>query len=333
MKLKKAEKQIVPARDFNDIKIFRSEGMLVKTSKHVQTIESEKEWYRRLPKELEFIHPRIFDIEHTGSLTMEYLDYPTAHQLYMEGKTSAAEWIKVFASTKRIMDSLSQKALCKDIYPEESRSLLRSMYIEKTEKRLSELANDSIFRPIYLYDVEINGKRYISVGEMINTIQRAVWWAVQPIKKAPIIHGDLHLGNMLVSSGGENVKLIDPRGSFGKYTLNGDVRYDIAKLMHSIEGGYDLIVEDSFALRYDVQRRSIRYSFSKGGRNRKAEFAFAEVFGKDISEDRRSLTMIEALLFFSMIPLHTESKKRQLVMLSRGYELAEKALGSINVRA
>lgn len=333
MKAKKSEAGIVEPREFNRIMVYPVSGTLVKESDHEETLEAEKEWYRQLPKELAFIHPRIFGLDMPGNILMEYLDYPTAHELYMSKSASAAEWLHIFETTFCIMETLASEGYTIDVDMFESSEMIKSMYVEKTEKRLNQLAQNPLFRPMYLYDVEINGKRYISIAEMIETVSRHAGSDIGQIRKAPIIHGDLHLGNMLVSSHGDTVKLIDPRGQFGKHVLHGDSRYDTAKLMHSIEGGYDLMIEDAFVVRHDPEKRRIRYRFNRRSRNRTAEWAFAQVYGETISKERKALTIIEALLFLSMIPLHTESQMRQLVMLARGYELMEKALGSAYVRA
>lgn len=338
MKTKRNKGGIVEPRSFNEIKVYPTSGTLYKKSENAEALEAEKSWYRELPPELQFIHPRIFALEQPGSIIMEYLDYPTAHELYMGGATdtpSAIEWLRIFEATKVTTDTLAGESYTIDIDPVESHELIKTMYIEKTEKRLNELAENRLFKAMYLFDVEINGKRYISISEMIDTIKRHAWMELGNIDRAPIIHGDLHLGNMLVHSSGNGVKLIDPRGKFGSHVLHGDARYDTAKLMHSIEGKYDLIIEDEFESTIDLEERSIRYSFDRKWRRRSRaiEWAFAQVYGEKISEDRRALTIIEALLFLSMIPLHTESAPRQFVMLARGYELMEKAMGSAYVSA
>ena len=46
----------------------------------------------------------------------------------------------------------------------------------------------------------------------------------------------------------ETLKILDPRGNFGIDGVYGDIRYDIAKLMHSIIGRYDFIINDLFAI-------------------------------------------------------------------------------------
>ncbi|MFK3979406.1 phosphotransferase [Micromonospora sp. NPDC050397] len=46
-----------------------------------------------------------------------------------------------------------------------------------------------------------------------------------------VLHGDLHLGNILVDRGGRTFYLVDPRGGWGTQ-LTFDPAYDIAKLLH-----------------------------------------------------------------------------------------------------
>jgi hypothetical protein len=50
-----------------------------------------------------------------------------------------------------------------------------------------------------------------------------------------LIHGDIHLGNILIDSS-KNIYFIDPRGYFGKTKLYGLKEYDYAKLMFGISG-------------------------------------------------------------------------------------------------
>ncbi len=48
---------------------------------------------------------------------------------------------------------------------------------------------------------------------------------------------------------------------------------------------------------------------------------FTTVFEKEIGGDLRKIELIEALLFLSMIPLHGENLKHQMVMLATGLDI------------
>lgn len=112
------------------------------------------------------------------------------------------------------------------------------------------------------------------------------------------------------------IRLIDPRGSFGVKGIYGDPRYDIAKLRHSVAGMYDFIVADMFEVK----------------KNNDAEFE-AEAFGWqglepiiadfDLQIEKagyniQHIKLIEGLLFISMLPLHSDYPKRQLMMFLTG---------------
>ena len=47
---------------------------------------------------------------------------------------------------------------------------------------------------------------------------------------------------------GISIKLIDPRGKFGKYFNKGDIYYDLAKIRHSLNGGYEYLIYDKFKI-------------------------------------------------------------------------------------
>ena len=69
-----------------------------------------------------------------------------------------------------------------------------------------------------------------------------------------LIHGDFHFGNILFDFGSGHVKLIDPRGEFGKsgnadsIGCYGDAHYDLAKFLHGFHGGYAHLSGDMFEL-------------------------------------------------------------------------------------
>jgi len=63
------------------------------------------------------------------------------------------------------------------------------------------------------------------------------------------MHGDLCFCNILYDINSQAIKLLDPKGSFGKIGIYGDIKYDIAKLKHYVHGKYDFIINDLFHLK------------------------------------------------------------------------------------
>jgi streptomycin 6-kinase len=113
-----------------------------------------------------------------------------------------------------------------------------------------------------------------------------------------LIHGDLVFSNIILTYE-NNYKFIDPRGKLGEnLTLEGDIQYDLAKILQSLYG-YDFI----------ILKRSIDYTYLKKLR---------EVFNnwvknnfKDV--DTYFLKILCLSLFFTLIPLHDEENYRKFL--------------------
>ena len=104
------------------------------------------------------------------------------------------------------------------------------------------------------------------------------------ITKYNLIHGDTHLGNILLSN--TNLYFIDPRGYFGDTNLYGLKQYDYAKLLFGISGYsiFDTMKIDKLM----IENENINIEFIKN-----YEYAFAEYNFNDQYFDE--LTLLFAL--------------------------------------
>ena len=204
-----------------------------------------------------------------------------------------------------------------------AQSAAKAIYIDKTLQRLDRLRTNDDFKNFFTRKIIINGKAYPSLNEIISClpdmVARLLFENVE--EYFSVIHGDLCLPNILIEAEHKFLRLVDPRGKFGDFDIYGDRRYDLAKLLHSLEGNYDFIIADKFKVSF--HDTTIDYEFT-------LDFAeirkiFFEVF-KEQLKNLPALRLIEATLFLSMIPLHADSFSRQLVMLARGVELFETVL-------
>jgi thiamine kinase-like enzyme len=136
--------------------------------------------------------------------------------------------------------------------------------------------------------------------------------------KLSIVHGDLCASNILYDRKSRTIKLIDPRGAFGVPGLYGDPAYDLAKLRHSVLGGYDFILNGWFKIlnnRIEVFRNKVAIdSFVRFQTNHFPQTMI------------RRARLIEPLLFLSMVPLHGDEPKRQYAFLLNGLERLLKVL-------
>jgi hypothetical protein len=122
-------------------------------------------------------------------------------------------------------------------------------------------------------------------------------------------HGDLCFSNILYSKSTQLMRFIDPRGAMTRDQLYTDPYYDIAKLSHSVVGGYDFINSGQFELVFDTDL-SLRLTSEISQRS-----WAASIFHEQLAQsgfDPQLVRLYEASLFISMLPLHIDNPKKVL---------------------
>ena len=188
------------------------------------------------------------------------------------------------------------------------------------------MRNEPDFHSFFENTITINGKEYRSLNEYLKMLPQLIEKLVVYTFTGQfnIIHGDLCFANILIEDTYDFIRVIDPRGKFGTFDIYGDGRYELAKLMHTLEGKYDFIIEDMFDI--DVIGNTIEYHVHKQIDN--ITNVFLDVFRESI-DNIQAVRLIEATLFLSMIPLHSDYKQRQFAMLATGVMLLEQVIREI----
>ena len=315
----------VRAREFNHITIDKNRGILKKTSDDKDKFIGEIKWYLKLPADVEYVRPRIFDYSTSyvnPYVSMEYYAYHTVHELFLYGDLTLQQWIDIFNRIRFVCDDFKRYT----VQDAGIRPALEEMYLTKTLQRFEKMKKDERFITFFESPVVVNGKRYLSLNEIIIALEKAIPEMLYDVDTFNVIHGDLCFANIMVDSNFSFIKVIDPRGKFGTYDIYGDFRYELAKLFHSVDGKYDFIIKDLFDLDYNSEAACINYRIQ----DRKREFdlykVFLSTFATEIDSDLKKIELIEALLFLSMIPLHGESIRHQMVMLGTGLEILNRVI-------
>lgn len=314
----------VAAREFNTILIDKERGILTKKSKNTEKLINEISWYLRMPKQLQYLLPRVYEysLDFTEPFVkMEYYGYRTLHEMLLYGDYSEAKWKSVFEKIRFLLNDMGTFKIAGR--SENIKQSLWNVYIVKTKQRLEKLKNIEHFDMFFDNAIKVNGKTYWSLNEVLEMLPKYVkkYLINDGEKFFSIIHGDLCFTNILVEDSYDFLRLIDPRGNFGLFDIYGDSRYEIAKLCHSLEGKYDYIIEDMFEI--NVNGTDVYYKILKD--NKKIWKIFREVFATQL-ENIQAVRLIEAILFFSMISLHNDSLTRQYAMLATAYQLLEKVV-------
>lgn len=317
----------VEPRAFNFLEVDEKRGTLTKRSTHRENLITEIQWYLKLPKALHYLAPRIFSFSlysDSPYIQMEFYGYRTLHEIFLTAlrKGEPPDFCELLL--RRLLFTVEEMQAHRLRCDRElARAAITSMYIDKTLSRLDKLRANDDFKNFFAQKIIVNGKIFHSLDEIISLLPELVDRLLLPAAEEnfSVIHGDLCLPNILAEEAHGFLRLVDPRGKFGDFDIYGDRRYDLAKLLHSLEGNYDLIIADEFKV--SVHGSAIDYALTFDfGKVREKFFA---VFAEQL-KDLQALRLIEATLFLSMIPLHADALNRQRVMLARGVELFESVL-------
>ena len=315
----------VKAREFNHIAIDKNRGILRKTSDDKDKFIGEIKWYLKLPADIEYVRPRIFSysIEYEEPyVSMEYYAYHTVHELFLYGDLTLHQWEDVFQRIRFICDDFKRYTV-QDEYITPS---LEDMYLKKTLQRFEKMKKNSRFKQFFEMQIQVNNHKYQSLDMIAEILKQIIPQMLYDVDTFSIIHGDLCFANIMIDSNLSFVKVIDPRGKFGKFDIYGDGRYELAKLFHSVDGKYDFIIKDLFDVDYDLESAALTYKIQDRKRDFDLYEVFRDAFRSEIGDDLKKIELIEALLFLSMIPLHGESLAHQMVMLGTGLDILNRVV-------
>jgi len=314
-------RQVSQSRFFNEVAVDRHRGTITKRSSRPDVLRNELAWYRALPQEVAHVAPRVFasNLEPgaTAGIEIEYYSYPSMNDLLVHGKKDWGFWHQALDALGEILDDFLAHPGPKD--PATVQVACQAMYVDKTLARLDDLAHQ---RPELVdAQVRINNQEPTSLRALRDRIRPAVEASglLDP-GRFSIVHGDLCASNILYDYRNRVVRLIDPRGDFGGFNPYGDPTYDLAKLSHSFHGGYDHIqssrcqsVRDGDAVTLTILRDDSDIQ------------ALFEVWLAKRAPDIGAIRLAEALLFLSMLPLHSDRPAIQEHLAMRGIELFQEA--------
>lgn len=300
------------SRYFNNINII-SDSIIRKSSKQTNKIIAE---YRWLETQNIFNHPSVYNIGVDGDLTyydMDYIHGSSLSYLYKNKLISLENFKTIFIFLKnKIYENKNNHV---KLYKQRYRDLAKSMYVDKTIKRLSN------------YGIDLDTE-YIINGIKQKSLKQIISKCTIDVCNSDIcyIHGDLCFSNIILDNYAlmckdltddilaEHMFVIDPRGILYNNEISavGDYRYDIAKLCHSAVGFYDLIKSDKYNINtiskteFNVCKDTYIDDYTISISN-----IFREVFDKEFND-----TIIICIhLFLSMIPLHIDNPSHQNAML------------------
>ena len=314
-----SKQMLLKARYFNSLRFDRSSEIVTKTSENTLKLIDEIEWYKQIPNDLSKLIPKIkeFDQSKKPFLKLEYIKHPTLAELWLYSDFSSKLWIEIL---KKLFEILNQfKKYSKSV----SLADYDLIYKTKTEDRIQELTNSNeSFKHILASDVLfINGKKYRNWSVIKEEIELKIHDLYHEEDNC-LIHGDLCFSNIFCDFKNKNFKLIDPRGKWGS-DMHGDVKYDVAKIRHSIVDGFDTITNGLYSASLS-ESNHIAMKIFKPKNHQEICMHFDNLIQN--KWNLNEIKLIEGLLFISMLPLHKDHFERQLAFYSIGIQLLNEVL-------
>lgn len=308
-----SKRKLISARSFNNLTIDPVLNTITKTSKNNEKLRDELNWYNLMPEELKVLSPRLLKTssnKDSVTIVQEYYGYPTLSELYLYGNITKSIWSEILRHLFVLNSEFRKysKVVPSDTY--------NKVYVNKTRDRIRDLYNQTEFNEILKFkSIVINGIEYKNLPVLLDDFLTKLESLNKQNSFAHIIHGDFCFSNILFDVNSFIIKLIDPRGSFGEKGVFGDPRYEIAKLRHSAIGKYDFIVSNLFKI--SLNGNNIEFSIATNSNYKIVEKLF-DSFVIDNDYSLEEIKLIEASLFVSMLPLHSDSFSRQLMLYSIG---------------
>ena len=310
---------MLKARYFNSLQLDNSSKIVTKLSENAGKLINEIHWYKNIPDEISELTPKIVDSEISDNpfLKLEYVSLPTLAEIWLYSEFSNDFWFKIIEKLFEILDKFNKYS--ENVTIQE----YNSIYFEKTIDRVNELINsDDLFKKIFNQEfIFINRKKFRNWHLIKDQLELKINKLFNKEDNC-LIHGDLCFSNILYDSENKNFKLIDPRGKWG-HDVYGDIKYDVAKIRHSVVGGFDTITNGLYSAIYnetDGIFTDVYKPKNYEGICEKLDLRIKERWNLD------EIKIIEGLLFISMLPLHKDHFERQLALYSIGIQRLNEAL-------
>lgn len=298
------------ARSFNKIEVNTFYGTVTKKSddlKRKEKIEAEKNWFKELTQIQSLFCPRILNSEY-GTLEMSLEPGIALNEVLVYDNLRTDIWHEIIRKILKVHHnvfwSIENQTATRDI----ATMYCFEHYYIKTRNRLAE--------------IEI--AQYVKIGKDQSEflLDTALKLSAEP-KWSQVMHGDSHLGNIIYDPHSGNIKFVDPRGVFGNTWTQGDIRYDMGKLLQDFYCGYAMIM----ANRYKWDNENLIIDWVPGTENLST---FLESELQTLGYDVDLLKRLAILLLITAIPFHIDNPDRQKAMYAQGKKLIENLANSIN---
>ena len=303
---------VTTARAFNTVRI---DGLTArKTSDDRAKIRAEAHWLNAIPASVQIHTARLLAHGVDGGKAFyetEYEYLPVVSELFVHGLLGRASWMRILGACEALL-----AACAADKGEGSADEALRTLCVDKTLARLERHAGETGF-PIDK-PLRLDGR---ATPSLLGIAERsAAALDLKSGRRESVMHGDLCFSNLLYDSRVRRVRALDPRGLVGERPgIYGDLRYDLAKLAHSVVGRYDQIVAGRYVA--SERDRDFTLAFEQIAAQPWLEAGLGEMTVDGVGALSTTVRAAMVSLFLSMIPLHADRPDRQRAFTANALRL------------
>lgn len=313
------------SRAFNSLILEESEDIIQKISLNAPHLRDQCNFINNLSPDLKVFFPQVVShnfLEENKSYVarMEYLAMPNLSELFISSNLSERHWNLIFM---RLFDFVKKISLYSYEFKEENSNFQSFKLKNRFKTMLGQLRNSE--KHYYLKNIleksfTINNYKAPPLKEIFEFLYSDLLMHEKDVNNV-VSHGDLCFNNILYDPYSNRLKLVDPKGLLSKFNklVAFDKNYDLAKLNHSINGGYDSIIYGLYSLKKSSNNFSLNL-FSPPALDL-VNSIFKDYVRKTYPEFICKSPLLTASLFLSMIPLHIEDEERALIFALVGSKL------------
>jgi hypothetical protein len=293
-------------RVFNSLEFDLKAGWVTKSGVS-EKMNAELNWFNSIPNALKQYVPSIKKHEDLNKYEIQYIPSIPLNEHWISENPNKDFWIDLLLSLDNMLKDFASHT--PDTTPKDLIKLKQSVYIQKVNERFGQ------------FEVLVQKKSDAAdSGLVTSTLESLTSSVLQDVLNAgevvsnldgwSVIHGDLCFSNIIYDQINETPKLIDPKGSFGVTGIFGDPIYELLKLSQCILGDYDYFAANLFTLKRSNDELILDYP-------KTVEHEWIKSLFKDflnekliaIGLDYKTFRTLEAGLFLSAAPLHSESDR------------------------
>jgi len=297
-------------RHFNKIEV--EDRCVIKESKNKEKIISEFSFLNNIPKEIKKYYVSVSDLKVKESVAQYSMSK-------IDGMDLSMQFINKGFSNVEISNILNELKIYFEVilkFKGSPKETLFNFLVQKNNSRLLELKTWNGFKNLDTFIS--NHTPFLNINKLFDVAYKYLNNNKPELNKSQsaLSHGDLCFSNIIKDNEQLRLLFIDPRGGEISDCYRSPY-YDLAKLCHSLLGGYDHIINNVAEIVFD-EHMYARVRFHNNLVQHEESF---KVFVESLGFNYKLVRIIEISLFLSMLPLHVDSTKKINLLALRASEL------------